>query len=97
MCQRVISLVRQGRIIIIVDYMRFSPKAASYYCVSKQSPFRERYGLSVADNEMIQYADVDQSQRLCQTSGNVLVRLARFSDARWMIVSKDNSGSIVCQ
>ena len=49
---------------------------------SEQPTFRERQAAVVADDEVIQHADVDQRERIAQTARDELVCLAGLGDAR---------------
>src|SRR5580658_7322445 len=64
---------------------------------SKKSTFRQRYAGAVADDDVIQQLDVHQGERLLDALGNELIRLARFRDARGMVVSHDDRGRIALQ
>src|SRR6266550_7333835 len=63
--------------------------------VSQQSTLRERNGLRSCNDKMIQRLDLDQGQRLFKRLRQQLVGATRLSDARWMIMREDHTGSVV--
>ena len=51
------------------------------YPLLKKSPFRERQTAVVADDQMIEHADVDQRERIAQSARDEFVGLTGLSDA----------------
>ena len=64
----------------------------------KQAPFRKRERRGVrGDDEVIEYADIDEVECLFETSGEQLVRIARLVRPRGMIMGEDDRRGIVCE
>src|SRR5450755_2090888 len=72
-------------------------KGASPPFASEKSSLRERQRLIAGDDEVVQNAYLDQTQRLFQALGKELVRAARLCDPRWVIVREDHRCGIVCE
>src|ERR1700751_1841363 len=64
---------------------------------SQQAVLAEREAHAIADDKVIEHADVDQRQRLFQPSRDELVRLARLEHARGVVVREDHRGGVVSE
>lgn len=64
---------------------------------SQQSAFRERQAVVVADDQVVEHADVHQRQRVAQPPRDQFIRLAGLGNSRRMVVREDQRGGIVLQ
>ena len=64
---------------ITMKYLRGHPRDAGVHStLLKKSPFRERQAVVVADDEVIEHADIHQRECIAQAARDELVRLAGF-------------------
>lgn len=63
--------------------------------VLQEPPFGEREAGAITHDEVIEDPDVEQRQRIAQSPGDELVRLARLGDSRRMVVRKDHRRRVV--
>src|ERR1700722_12588661 len=62
-----------------------------------KSSFRQRHTRTVADDDVIQKANVHEAQRLLDSLSNQFIGLAGLGDTRRMIVSDDHGGRVALQ
>src|ERR1700675_2534174 len=65
--------------------------------ILQKSRFGERHRGTVADDDVIEQADVDQRERFLDSLGDQFVGLTRFGDAGRVIVRDDDRGRIALQ
>ena len=63
--------------------------------VLQEPPFGEGETGAITHDEVVEDPDVEQRQRIAQSPGDELVRLACLGDARRMVVREDHCGRIV--
>src|SRR3954468_4899582 len=71
-------------------------KGASPLCL-EQAAFSERHRFGTCDDEMIQYADIDQRERLLQRLGQKFVGAAGFGNPGGVVVGEDHRRGVVSQ
>src|SRR5579863_3528825 len=75
-----------------------SPGAGSQDTGSSDQPvLAEREARPVANDEVIEHPHVQQGERLLETAGNELIRLARLEHARRVVVGEDHRRGVVVQ
>ena len=63
------------------DFVGCLPMPQRHGSDSDEPSFRKRYADPVADDDVIQEANVDQGERFLHALGDEVVRLARFRDS----------------